>query len=176
MAPYTTRLCDAGNLAGSVRSVSVDRSFGFKSSDHAADLLGQTECARYSSEAVMLVEHGRILVEGVNHHEAGSDEVGGGNDTPECVGQEDTTKPLALQICIDREARHQDRWYLCRAASADVPGKLVPDEAVACQGVVPHDHIIACLTPHECSGDSARLGPSGVLAQPRVQVCLTRIQ
>lgn len=170
-----TQLSRSGSRSCRV-SGSRRRSIGIEGGDHAADLLDEPEGVRYPPEAVMLIEGGRILVEGINHHESGSDEVGGGDDTPEGVGQEDTAKPLALQTCIDREARKQDRRYFSRTAAADAPGKLVADQAVACQGVVPHHHNFGCMTPDECSGDSARLGPNGVLAQPRVEVWLTRIQ
>jgi hypothetical protein len=52
--------------------------------------------ARYRAKAVVLVERRRILVLRVDDHEPCGDEVGGGNDTPEGVGQHGTAESLAL--------------------------------------------------------------------------------
>lgn len=111
----------------------------------------------------------------IDHDEAGGDEVSGSDDAPECVGQQDPAKPLALQMFIDRNAGQEDGRHFRRAAPADALGKLVTDEAVTRDGVVPHD-VVTGHTPHKCSGDSPRLRPGCLLSQPRVELGFTGIE
>ena len=95
---------DLGWVSSQLLTASHDGELGVEGRDHAADLLDQTECARYPSEAVVQVEPGGILMECVDHREAGGDEFRGNSHPPESVGQDGPTKTLAPQTCIDREA------------------------------------------------------------------------
>ena len=156
--------------------VQEDPSAGLQCRDHAADLLDQTKCAGYPMEAVMLIERGGVLVKSVDHHEACSDELSGGNNTPQSIGKEGTAEAMALQTHIDREAGQQDRGHLGRAAPTDALWQVVTDQAVPGERVVPHDHIFVGPTPHEGSRDPPCVRPGCMISQPGVDRGLTRIQ
>jgi hypothetical protein len=84
------------------------------------DLLDQPQGVRDASEAVVLVEGGGVVVEGVDDDEAGSDDAGGLHDPPQRLDEDGAPDTLALHTAVQGHAREEHCRDLAGAAATDL--------------------------------------------------------
>ena len=76
------------------------RSVGAKVVGEVADLADETASTGDSSVAVVGVEAGCGIVDGVDDDEAGGDDIGGGDDSLGGIGKQDTTQTVTVKVSV----------------------------------------------------------------------------
>lgn len=126
-------------------------------------------------KAVMEVEAGRGLVDGIDHDEPGGSGLAGSDGLAERLGEEQGADALALGVGVDGKSREQDH--------ADGVSRQAADERRRCVGSVYRTHGEAevaensfAIDEHEGASNVHLLGGEGVDLKPAVEALIAGLK
>lgn len=146
----------------------------FERRGYVADLLYESQGARYRPKAVVLVEAVGGVVNGIDHDEPRGDGLRGDDNAGEGIGEERPTKSLAMQRLVQGEPGEQNSRDLARVAAPQRPREVFPNEKVRSDRVIPDDLVV--LAPDERAPGSACFCCAGVLPEPVVKIWLAAVE
>jgi len=140
-----------------------------------ADLANKAAGAGYRSVAVVGVEAGCLIADGVHDDEAGGDDVGSVDDPSGCVSEQGAAQTMAVEIAVQGEPGDEHGRDAVWRSSSNPTGKVLAAlDDVAGQGEVGDDQAI--LRPHPGAPGANRFGVERGSAEPLIEAGLAGVE